>query len=143
MTIGAQTLTDVPARLGDMDKLGIDLQVVFPTLFLVALTDDVALEAALCRSYNNWMAEACGKAKERLKFSAVVPLRDVNESVREVRRAKEMGAVAVMTLGVVWNTELGNTRLFPLLRRGKPFGSPGLCPFWMGRARLDGSISDP
>jgi len=28
-------MTDIPGRLRDMDKLGVDTQVVFPTLFLI------------------------------------------------------------------------------------------------------------
>src|SRR5438132_5798796 len=31
---GVRELTDVPARLADMDRLNIDVQVVYPTLFL-------------------------------------------------------------------------------------------------------------
>ena len=138
MTIGAQTLTDVPARLVDMDKLAVDCQVVFPTLFLVALTDDVVLEAALCRSYNSWMAEVCAKANECIRFSAVVPLRDVDESVREVRRAREMGAVAVMTLGVVWDTELGNRRFFPFYEEVSRLNLPVCVHFgWAGPGLTD------
>jgi len=126
MTIGAQTLTNVQDRLADMDRLGIDCQVVFPTLFLVTLPDDVGLEAALCRAYNSYMACACAKSGGRIRFSAVVPLRDVDESVRELRRAKELGAVAVMTLGLVWNMELGNRRFFPFYAEAERLDLP-LC----------------
>ncbi|MBI4611862.1 MAG: amidohydrolase [Candidatus Rokubacteria bacterium] len=114
VSVGAQTLTDIKTRLADMDRLGIDIQVVFPTLFLVALAEDVVLEAALCRSYNSWMAEVTGKSDGRIKFSAVLPFRDISESVREMRRAKEMGAVDVMTMGLVWDKELGNKEFFPI-----------------------------
>ena len=31
------------ARLRDMDKIGVDVQVIYPTLFLVYLTDDPQL----------------------------------------------------------------------------------------------------
>src|SRR4026207_1811319 len=33
-------MTDIPGRLRDMDKLGVEKQVVFPTLFLIYITDD-------------------------------------------------------------------------------------------------------
>ena len=38
------------ARLSDMDKVKIDTQVVFPSLFLTTTAEDVRLEAALLRS---------------------------------------------------------------------------------------------
>src|SRR5437899_13011890 len=41
--IACRELTDVPARLADMDRLGIDQQVIYPTLFLMYLTDDLEL----------------------------------------------------------------------------------------------------
>ena len=52
-------MTDIPARLADMDRLGIATQIVYPTLFLVYLTDDPELDVALARAYNRFMAHAC------------------------------------------------------------------------------------
>lgn len=138
MTIGAQTLTNVQDRLSDMDRLRIDSQVVFPTLFLVTLSDDVGLEAALCRSYNSYMGAVCKRSGERIRFSAVVPLRDVEESVREVARAKELGAVAIMTLGIVWNEELGNRRFFPFFAEAARLDLPVCVHFGWGGSGLTG-----
>jgi len=123
-SVGAQTLADIKTRLADMDRMRIDAQVVFPTLFLVTLSDDVRLEAALCRSYNSWMTENCRRSQGRIRFTAVVPMRDVAESVRETRRARELGAVAVMTLGVVWDRELGNQEFFPFYAEAERLDMP-------------------
>src|SRR5207237_124234 len=54
-SLASQAISDVGARLADMDQVGIDVQVIFPTVFLVGLTEDPRLEAALMRSYNTWM----------------------------------------------------------------------------------------
>jgi hypothetical protein len=43
--LACREMTDIPARLKDMDKLNVETQVVFPTLFLIYLTDDPALVA--------------------------------------------------------------------------------------------------
>src|SRR6266566_4671153 len=40
-TSGAQEMTDVDARVKDMDRMGIDTQIVFPTLFLTTTADDL------------------------------------------------------------------------------------------------------
>src|SRR5881275_2037913 len=62
------TLDDVPGRLADMDALGIDVQVVFPTA-LVWVTDvaDHDLATACCRAYNDYVADQCRQAPERLR----------------------------------------------------------------------------
>ena len=47
--IACRELTEVPARLADMDRGSIAAQVVYPTLFLIYLTDDAELDVALSR----------------------------------------------------------------------------------------------
>lgn len=136
VSVGAQTLTDILTRLADMDRMRIDCQVVFPTLFLTALCDDVKLEAALCRSYNRFMAESCNHSKGRVRFAAVLPMRDVAESVQEMRRAKERGAVAVMTLGMVWDRELGNRDFFPVYAEAERLDLPLCIHFGWGAPNL-------
>ena len=112
-TIGAQEMTDVDARVKDMDRMGVTTQVVFPTLFLTTTTDDLQLEAALLRAYNSYLADRCVAAKGRIRFAALVPIRDVDESVKELKRAAKLGAVAVMLHGMAWEKRLGEENLFP------------------------------
>jgi predicted TIM-barrel fold metal-dependent hydrolase len=95
----SQALTDVSARLRDLDAAGFDVQVLFPTVFLVSIAEDPRLEAALMRSYNTWIAGIVRQAPERLKWMAVMPLRAVDQAVAEVRRARELGAVGVAVYG--------------------------------------------
>ena len=64
---------------------------------LAPVTQDAGFEAALMRSYNTYMATQCGQRADRLKWAAVLPVHDVAEAVAEVRRARELGAVAVVT----------------------------------------------
>ena len=113
ISIPAQELTDVEARIQDLDRMGIDKQVVYPTLFLATTSDDLKLEAALFRAYNNFMADACSKSGGRIRFAALVPIRDIEESIRELRRTKPLGAVSAMLLGVAWDKSLGDESLYP------------------------------
>ncbi len=48
----SREMHDVEARLAHMDELEIDVQVLYPTLFLRPCTDKPATELALCKSYN-------------------------------------------------------------------------------------------
>jgi predicted TIM-barrel fold metal-dependent hydrolase len=112
-SIGAQELTDVGARIKDMDKVKIDTQVVFPSLFLTHTAEDVKLEAALLRAYNSFLGECATASKHRIRFAALVPIRDVGESIKEIRRASKIGAAAVMLQGMAWDKLLGDESLFP------------------------------
>ena len=103
VAIASQTLEDPAARIADMDRQCILQSVLYPTLFLQNLTDDLAFEAALMRAYNDYMAEQCAAFPERLFFAAPVGLRHVPGAIGEMRRAKALGAVAVMVLGTAGN----------------------------------------
>lgn len=112
--LGVRELTDPPARLQDMDRLGVEIQVIYPTLFLVYLTDDAGLEVALCRAYNRFVANACGKAPDRLRWVAVLPLRDIDASLKEMKWAKERGAVGVFFRGMEGHLTLDNPYFAPV-----------------------------
>jgi uncharacterized protein len=112
-SIGAQEITDVPERVHDMDKVKIDTQVVFPSLFLTHTAEDLKLEAALLRAYNSFLGECVTASKGRIRFAALVPIRDVEESTKEIKRAVRIGAAAVMLQGLAWDKLLGDESLFP------------------------------
>jgi predicted TIM-barrel fold metal-dependent hydrolase len=112
--LAVRELTDPVARLKDMDKIGVDVQVIYPTLFLVYLTDDAQLDVALCRAYNRFVANACAKAPDRLKWVVILPLRDIAASLAEMKWAKEQGAVGVFFRGMEGNLTLDNPQLHPI-----------------------------
>jgi len=112
--LSAREFTDTRARLADMDKMGVEIQVIYPTLFLVYLTDDPQLEIGLCRAYNRFVADGCAKAPDRLKWVAILPLRSVDSSLQEMKWAKEKGAVGVFFRGMEGNLTLDNPYFFPV-----------------------------
>lgn len=112
--LAVRELTDPMARLRDMDKIGVDVQVIYPTLFLVYLTDDPGLEVALCRAYNRFIANACAQAPDRLKWVAILPLRDIEASLLEMKWAKEHGAVGIFFRGMEGNLTLDNPYFSPV-----------------------------
>lgn len=123
-SIGAQELTDVAGRIKDMDKVKIDLQVIFPSLFLTATTEDLQLEAALLRAYNDFLGECVAASKGRIRFAALVPIRDVAASIKEINRAATLGATAVMLHGMAWQKLLGDESLFPFYRAAAELNLP-------------------
>ncbi|MBI2359997.1 MAG: amidohydrolase family protein, partial [Deltaproteobacteria bacterium] len=122
--IACRELTNTQARLADMDKLSVEIQVIYPTLFLIYLTDDVKLEIALCRAYNRFLPEACAKGNGRLRWVVVPPLKSIEESVREMKWAKEHGAVGVFFRGMEGYYTLDNPYFSPVYKAANDLDLP-------------------
>ncbi len=112
-SLDSQELTDVNARIEALDAENIDVQVIYPTLFLAyPLASDPALATALCSSYNRWMGDTLS-GNERLKWAGVVNLDDAPGAVRVVREAGILGASAIMVLGTAGDRMLDDPTLLP------------------------------
>lgn len=106
-------LRNPAARLRDMDAEDLSLAVLYPTLFLAyPLTVGPPLATALCAAYNRWMSEATG-GSDRLRWAAVVNLDDLPAALRQVREARQLGAVATMVLGTAGDRLLDDPVLLP------------------------------
>jgi predicted TIM-barrel fold metal-dependent hydrolase len=124
-TVEVLELRDAHARVEHMGTEDIDLQVLYPTLFLAYnLTTDPGFAAALCSAYNRWMAEATSPEPERLKWVAAVNLADTGLAVQEVRRAKDLGAVGVMIGGTAGDRLLSDPSLLPFFAEVEAQGLP-------------------
>lgn len=121
--IASIEMRDVDQRYRDIKKENIDIQVIYPTVFIAPqLTADAALGQALCRSYNSWIAEVCGRRPHTFKWVAAVTLDDVPGAVKELSRAQQLGAVGVTICGTYQERLLGD---------------PMFLPFFEEAARLD------
>jgi len=106
-------LLDPAARLRDMDAEDLGVAVLYPTLFLAyPLTLSPPLATALSSAYNRWMAAATG-GNGRLRWAAVVNLDEPQAAARQVREARQLGAVAVMVLGTAGDRLLDDPALLP------------------------------
>jgi predicted TIM-barrel fold metal-dependent hydrolase len=75
-------------RLSDMDRQGVEQSILFPTLGLaLAGLANTEIQTALCRAYNDWLAEFCGADRTRLIGVTVVPQNDLAGCLAEVRRS--------------------------------------------------------
>src|SRR5262249_11824503 len=85
------------ARLSDMDRMGVDQALIFPTLFgeyfPAVENPDIAL--AMARAYHDWIRDFCGENPRRLFPAAVLPLQDAGFAIQELHRAASLGFKAV------------------------------------------------
>ena len=114
-TLGA-TAKDANSWLDAMDAGGVSTAVLYPTGGLgIGWVREPDFAVAVCKAWNNFVVEAFQKASPRLKGVALVPLQDVSEAVKELRRAvQELGLVGVMLPAVGLRQPLGHQDYWPL-----------------------------
>ena len=95
---------DSNARLADMDALGIDQVMLFPTWFVrLALCRDASAAAILARAYNDWVHDYCAADRNRLFPCAILPLQSVDASIEELRGVAKRGFKAAAVRPCFWN----------------------------------------
>lgn len=116
---------DPHERVKVLDREGIDVSVLYNNWGLSWEEEchDPKLAAAYARVYNNWVIDFCKPYPNRLIPIAHIPLHDVEEGVKELRRAVKLGAK-----GAHISAE-------PL--HGIAYGDPYYDPFWAEAQGLD------
>ena len=80
-------------RIVELDREGIDVAVLCPSLGLgIGGLDDAEHAVLACRIYNDWLADYCSAAPDRLIGVGAVPMQDPGEAVVEAERCvRELG----------------------------------------------------
>ena len=116
---------DPVARLADMDADGLEAEVLYPGPLGglgggggIAAIPDEELRWASIAAYNDWLAEFCSTAPERLVGLALIRIEEPEKAVAELRRAAGMGL-----RGAVINA-------MPDTAGAEPIFSPRYEPLW-------------
>jgi predicted TIM-barrel fold metal-dependent hydrolase len=119
-------------RLQHMDREGIDVQVIYGSLTLaLASLIDAELAVALCRAYNNYIRDDCEPHRSRLVPVGVLPLQDVPEAVREMRRCvEELGMPAVSIAPNVPMPHPQAPEAYPGIRAPQHLSDPRFYPLY-------------
>jgi predicted TIM-barrel fold metal-dependent hydrolase len=88
-------MEDIPGRLAHMDELGIDVQILYPTMYISRMCDKPDTEVALSRGYNRWLANIWEQSNNRLRWTAMLPIETMDEALNELRWSAEHGACGV------------------------------------------------
>jgi predicted TIM-barrel fold metal-dependent hydrolase len=83
-------------RLADMDRDGVQSQVIFGPIFQIS-TDDPVLRVACYRVYNDWLMEFCAAAPDRLIGVPMLP-ETPDGATEELLRLAAKGGVRQVTL---------------------------------------------
>ena len=119
---------DPAERIKDMDLDGVEADVIYTTMgFRVFWLEDEALQRACFRAYNDWLGEYCSYAPNRLAGLALIPLYDVEEGIKELRRCAKLGLKGAM----IWCSP----------PQDRPYSSSTYDPFWAEAQELDMPLS--
>jgi predicted TIM-barrel fold metal-dependent hydrolase len=121
-TPGAQ---DPAARLRDMDAMGVDRALLFPSLFAeyFPLVENPDAAWALARAYNDWLFDFAAADRRRLVPVAVLPMQEVSFAVREVERVAARGFKAAVIRPSFFQGRFPNHPLYdPLWKRLEELG---------------------
>ena len=105
---------------------GIDRTVIYPTAALgVGYIQDPEWAVVACRAYNDMIADRYIKFDRRLGAVAVLPIQDIEESAKELRRAvKDLHMAGGVLAPAGFPKPLGAAYFDPLYREAEKLGCP-------------------
>jgi uncharacterized protein len=123
MTAGA---SNPEARLKDMDAMGVDQALLYPTWFAEGfhLVEDPDVAYALARAYNEWIADFCKAAPQRLFAAAMLPLQNMDYAIEEMQRIRRIACFR-------------GAFIRPMFLEGRYFTHPYYDPLWAELENLE------
>lgn len=114
-TLGVEA-SDARTWLDALDRGGISTAVLFPTNGLgIGWIREPDYAVALCKAWNNFVTEKFQKVSPRLKAVALIPMQDVNEAIKELRRAvSELKLAGAMLPAVGLRAPLSHPQFDPI-----------------------------
>ena len=112
-SMATRDVANVGARLAHMDELGIDVQILYTSIFLDQCTERPEVDVALCGAYNRWMADVWKEGKGRLRWMCVLPFLSMPDAMDQLRFAKENGACGVFMRPIEGPRSVDDPYFFP------------------------------
>jgi len=87
----------IDLRIIDMDRDGIDAELIFPSMGLVNyMIEDAEAETLSAQAYNNWLVKHFEGHRDRFVPAAIIPVRNLDNALAELKRVDALGYTAVM-----------------------------------------------
>ncbi len=128
---------DAAKRLEEMDRDGIDLQVMCSTPVLFAYARPAAQALYCAQLFNDAGLELAARGKGRLRTLCQVPLQDTDAACKELTRAMQAGHLGVQIGNHVGDRDLDDAGIVTFLQHCAAEGAAVLVHPWdmMGGAR--------
>ncbi|HWP35522.1 MAG TPA: amidohydrolase family protein [Thermodesulfobacteriota bacterium] len=117
---------DPVRRIEDMDRLGIDRQVLSPPPVMFCYWAEPKAGQAFARMQNEWIAAAAARHPDRFAGMATVPLQEPGLAIEELRYARERLSLRAVEIGTCPG--------------GRDFDDPALFPFFEACQALDVAV---
>jgi aminocarboxymuconate-semialdehyde decarboxylase len=129
---------DAEVRLREMDRDGVDMQVMSATPVLFAYERPVEHALDCARLFNDAALELCGRGKGRLKALCQVPLQDTDAACKELSRCMRAGHLGVQIGNHVGDKNLDDPGVVTFLQHCAQEGAAVLVHPWemFGRERM-------
>ena len=95
---------DPHLRVKEMDRDGVDAEVIYGILAAAAKLKDIEASNEMLRIYNTWMADFCRHYPDRHIGLAYLPYGDIDAAVAEVHRVAKLGFKGI-ELSCSWDME--------------------------------------
>ena len=96
--------TDPVLRAKDMDRDGVQAEVIFGILGAATRLNDPVAANEMFRIYNDWLVDFCKHDQARFIGLACLPYGDIDAAVKEIRRVAKLGLRGV-ELSCSWDME--------------------------------------
>jgi aminocarboxymuconate-semialdehyde decarboxylase len=129
---------DPEIRLEEMDRDGVDVQVMSATPVLFAYERPVEHALDCARLFNDAALELCSRGKGRLKSLCQVPLQDIDAACKELGRCMRAGHLGVEIGNHVGSKNLDDSGIVTFLQHCADEGAAVLVHPWemLGRERM-------
>ena len=121
---------DPDVRLNEMDRDGVEMQVLSATPVLFAYERPVEHALDCAQLFNDAALELCAQRKERLKSFCQVPLQDIDASCRELSRCMRAGHLGVQIGNHVGDKNLDDPGIVTFLHHCSEEGAAVLVHPW-------------
>jgi aminocarboxymuconate-semialdehyde decarboxylase len=129
---------DPEVRLQEMDRDGVDIQVMSATPVLFAYDRPAEHALGCAKLFNDAALELCAQGKGRLKSLCQVPLQDIDASCKEVSRCMRAGHLGVQIGNHVGEKNLDDPGIVTFLHHCANEGAAVLVHPWdmLGQSRM-------
>jgi len=129
---------DPEVRLAEMDRDGVEMQVISATPVLFAYDRPAAHAADCAQLFNDAALELCAQGKGRLKSLCQVPLQDIDAACKELSRCRRAGHLGVQIGNHVGEKNLDDPGIVTFLHHCADEGAAVLVHPWdmFGQQRM-------